>query len=424
MKINKKLHDKEAVSAVIGVILMVAITVAIAATVFVYVNGMVSDNPDIVPSVQIMQDKSKNQLQVISVDPISLNWEDFFISWDTSANGYFSPNMAPLNNNDLFPHQSLLAGDFIIFDGPAEVTIRHVPTNTLVGIWVFLGTGGSGVPVPGAITVNVIPSPAAGSIDFNPSSYVNGQEVILTPTANPGYTFDSWSGEGSAGAGDTWVVTASSGLTVTATFTVNPPTVTRVSTSTSGFSGVQAGDLLVVIANHRTGTWTTGSQTASASGYTLQEISDYYGSSSHRRAVAILTRVADGSESGSVSVSWSGSGSNTYATSYQIFRGASTWIKKDSDVTQGDTTYGTTMTIPGTALSGGSTENVLSIGAMVWRDNPGSTSFTNLDGQYGFDYNNCYSKTEYHYGLPVTQTLVTWSTSRLGSGLLVQFECS
>jgi flagellin-like protein len=43
MKANKKFIDgeEEAVSAVIGVILMVAITVAIAATVYVYVSGMI-----------------------------------------------------------------------------------------------------------------------------------------------------------------------------------------------------------------------------------------------------------------------------------------------------------------------------------------------------------------------------------------------
>ena len=41
MKANRKfVEGEEAVSAVIGVILMVAITVAIAATVYVYVSGM------------------------------------------------------------------------------------------------------------------------------------------------------------------------------------------------------------------------------------------------------------------------------------------------------------------------------------------------------------------------------------------------
>ena len=46
MKANRKFVDgEEAVSAVIGVILMVAITVAIAATVYVYVSGMLSPSP-------------------------------------------------------------------------------------------------------------------------------------------------------------------------------------------------------------------------------------------------------------------------------------------------------------------------------------------------------------------------------------------
>lgn len=38
--------DKAGVSAVIGVILMVAITVAIAATVYVYVSGMIGDDSE------------------------------------------------------------------------------------------------------------------------------------------------------------------------------------------------------------------------------------------------------------------------------------------------------------------------------------------------------------------------------------------
>ncbi len=42
MKANRRFikGEEEAVSAVIGVILMVAITVAVATTVYVYVNGM------------------------------------------------------------------------------------------------------------------------------------------------------------------------------------------------------------------------------------------------------------------------------------------------------------------------------------------------------------------------------------------------
>ena len=52
MKANRKFkEEKEAVSAVIGVILMVAITVAIAATVYVYVSGMLGGGQQSTPNI-------------------------------------------------------------------------------------------------------------------------------------------------------------------------------------------------------------------------------------------------------------------------------------------------------------------------------------------------------------------------------------
>ena len=52
MKANKKFVEEEAVSAVIGVILMVAITVAIAATVYVYISGL-GGGSETTPSVTL-----------------------------------------------------------------------------------------------------------------------------------------------------------------------------------------------------------------------------------------------------------------------------------------------------------------------------------------------------------------------------------
>jgi len=51
MKANRKFKEEEAVSAVIGVILMVAITVAIAATVYVYVSGITGGTTKTAPAV-------------------------------------------------------------------------------------------------------------------------------------------------------------------------------------------------------------------------------------------------------------------------------------------------------------------------------------------------------------------------------------
>ena len=65
MKANKKfVEEKEAVSAVIGVILMVAITVAIAATVYVYVSGMLGPQTDETESASVTIEGKKGYIRL------------------------------------------------------------------------------------------------------------------------------------------------------------------------------------------------------------------------------------------------------------------------------------------------------------------------------------------------------------------------
>ena len=67
MKANRKFkEDGEAVSAVIGVILMVAITVAIAATVYVYVSGMLGSGPE--SSAVVSMTQKNNYILISGVD--------------------------------------------------------------------------------------------------------------------------------------------------------------------------------------------------------------------------------------------------------------------------------------------------------------------------------------------------------------------
>jgi len=79
MKANKKFLEEEdgerAVSAVIGVILMVAITVAIAATVYVYVSGMMSPNPTAAPNIMGSYDTTGRNI-VITLSGESLDADD------------------------------------------------------------------------------------------------------------------------------------------------------------------------------------------------------------------------------------------------------------------------------------------------------------------------------------------------------------
>ena len=66
MKANRKFKEEdEAVSAVIGVILMVAITVAIAATVYVYVSGMMGGASEKAPTITFTKDEALDTLTVV-----------------------------------------------------------------------------------------------------------------------------------------------------------------------------------------------------------------------------------------------------------------------------------------------------------------------------------------------------------------------
>ena len=66
MKANKKfIEEDEAVSAVIGVILMVAITVAIAATVYVYVSGLAGSPGSDTENASVAGEGTANQIKLV-----------------------------------------------------------------------------------------------------------------------------------------------------------------------------------------------------------------------------------------------------------------------------------------------------------------------------------------------------------------------
>jgi FlaG/FlaF family flagellin (archaellin) len=131
MKANRKFKDKDdAVSAVIGVILMVAITVAIAATVYVYVSGMIGSSPTQTPSVQFVKDDVANKLTVASADPGNLEWDEFDISSSLSS----SEMQKSFNQTT----DSVTAGDYLYnITGTETISIVYEPTNTLLGTWDF-----------------------------------------------------------------------------------------------------------------------------------------------------------------------------------------------------------------------------------------------------------------------------------------------
>jgi len=139
MKANRKfkLDEDEAVSAVIGVILMVAITVAIAATVYVYVSGMIGTSPQQTPSMQLVKDNTNKKLTIASADPGNLQWSDFNVTVHNTSTGASPAYSYPVGST---LSGVVMAGDIITVGESGytyTVTIRHNPTNTLIGTWDF-----------------------------------------------------------------------------------------------------------------------------------------------------------------------------------------------------------------------------------------------------------------------------------------------
>ena len=135
MKANRKfVESEEGVSAVIGVILMVAITVAIAATVYVYTSQMMGGGTTIpIPTITFYRTESDNTLTVIQGDPI-INWIYVNMTATDGTNYFYDHNL----------NGTLNAGDTISFDGQGlsgSITIRiiHTPTNSLIGTYKLNG---------------------------------------------------------------------------------------------------------------------------------------------------------------------------------------------------------------------------------------------------------------------------------------------
>jgi flagellin-like protein len=144
MKANRKFieGDERAVSAVIGVILMVAITVAIAATVYVYVSGMIGGTQQSGPKISWVPDPSAHTLT------ITKGAIGFKYAAATTGTGNLAFRIAGSVTNQYVntgtPYgvsatvgtlvtSDILAGDVLSFGATGTYTIIWIPTNEVLG---------------------------------------------------------------------------------------------------------------------------------------------------------------------------------------------------------------------------------------------------------------------------------------------------
>ncbi len=132
MKINRRLKQNEhAVSAVIGVTLMVAVTIAMGAVAYAYFTGMIGGQKAAAPVIEFLPSESENTITVSSADP-NINWADINITFTNSV------GVAYLEKTGI-----VTAGNLINLDteqaltGDVSITFVHVPSNTQVGYYSF-----------------------------------------------------------------------------------------------------------------------------------------------------------------------------------------------------------------------------------------------------------------------------------------------
>jgi len=89
MKANRKfVEGREAVSAVIGVILMVAITVAIAAAVYIYISGILTTTPKSTPAVPLSSAPSGTNCTItVSTSEPGIKWNSTSFTFVNVSNG-------------------------------------------------------------------------------------------------------------------------------------------------------------------------------------------------------------------------------------------------------------------------------------------------------------------------------------------------
>lgn len=119
-------NNDEAVSPVIGVILMVAITVVLAAVVFVLVSNL-GDTSEDAPDLSFSKDSSEGSLTVISAQ--DSQWNDFTVSGCDVLD--IGATTEDISDGSISETTDVGAGDKL--EGcSGAVTITHLATNTLV----------------------------------------------------------------------------------------------------------------------------------------------------------------------------------------------------------------------------------------------------------------------------------------------------
>ena len=134
MKANQTLrNDEEAVSPVIGVILMVAITVVLAAVVFVLVTKLSGSGNQNTPVIGFGFDDSNARTATVNSAPNSISWGDITVTCSAGTAAAETADGTAITIHDPNTTTTVAAGDVVSgCDAGATLTLTYIPSNGII----------------------------------------------------------------------------------------------------------------------------------------------------------------------------------------------------------------------------------------------------------------------------------------------------
>ena len=144
--IYKLKGNQYAVSEVIGVILLIAITVSIAAAVLFYVGVFMEDDnlenpPSVSMTVDVSEDKSEVSITIIKISEAGISWNDIsgFLFDLSTGDSVLNSSDLGLHNDDISGGDTirinaadLKTGNFIVGDN-YRLSLVYDNTNSIIG---------------------------------------------------------------------------------------------------------------------------------------------------------------------------------------------------------------------------------------------------------------------------------------------------
>lgn len=129
MSVMRKKINHHAVSAVIGVIIMVAITVAMASVAYMLLTGSIGEQKKGTPVISFTPSASEKTLMVSNAD-IKTYWEEINITIYNATSYTYLQKTGLVNAGDTI---NLLTDPSPVLRGTVTVTFRYLSTNSLMG---------------------------------------------------------------------------------------------------------------------------------------------------------------------------------------------------------------------------------------------------------------------------------------------------